>query len=89
VNPGYKLVNNSLYPNIADDYARCFRVLASLPCDIFLGAHGEYYGLEEKYPKLAAGGSNPFIDPLGYVSYVAERKAAFEAALARQSGGQR
>ena len=89
VNSGYKLVNNSLYPNIAQDYAKCFRGLASLPCDIFLGAHGEYYGLEEKYPKLATGSPNPFIDPQGYVSYVAERKAAFEAELAKQSATQR
>jgi metallo-beta-lactamase class B len=64
-------------------------VLASLPCDIFLGAHGEYYSLAEKYPKLAAGVPNPFIDPQGYVSYVTERKAAFEAELAKQSAGQR
>src|SRR5438552_5017939 len=52
VNPGYKLVNNALYPNIAEDYARTFRVLKSLPCDIFLGAHGEYYGMEEKYARI-------------------------------------
>src|SRR5262249_12285357 len=42
VNPGYKLAGNAAYPKIADDYERGFRVLASLPCDIFLGAHGAY-----------------------------------------------
>ena len=46
VNTGYKLVNNAAYPQIADDYARTFRVLKSLHCDIFLGAHGDYYGME-------------------------------------------
>src|SRR5215470_3654950 len=39
VNPGYKLVANALYPQIAEDYERTFRVLHSLPCDVFLGAH--------------------------------------------------
>ena len=48
VNAGYKLVNNALYPQIASDYERMFRVLKSLPCDIFLGAHGNYYGMEAK-----------------------------------------
>jgi metallo-beta-lactamase class B len=40
VNPGYKLVSNSAYPQIAEDYERTWRVLKALPCDIFLGAHG-------------------------------------------------
>jgi metallo-beta-lactamase class B len=43
VNPGYKLVDNKAYPQIAEDYERMWRVLKSLPCDIFLGAHGEYF----------------------------------------------
>ena len=32
VNDGYKLVGNTLYPGIAEDYERTFRVLKSLPC---------------------------------------------------------
>src|SRR5690349_6158927 len=49
VNPGYKLVQNSLYPQIASDYERTFRVMTALPCDIFLGAHGSYFDMETKY----------------------------------------
>src|SRR6476660_6848948 len=77
VNPGYKLVGNTLYPGIAEDYTRMFRVLKSLSCDIFLGAHGSYYGMEEKYAKLKAGDVKAFIDPDGYKAYVAEREQAF------------
>lgn len=86
VNAGYKLVNNTRYPEIAKDYETTFRVLKSLPCDIFLGAHGDYYGLLAKYPKLQAGDANPFIDPAGYKAYVAEREQAFRAELKKQSG---
>ena len=43
VNPGYKLVGNKAYPQIADDYRHGFQVLKTLPCDIFLGAHGGYF----------------------------------------------
>jgi metallo-beta-lactamase class B len=86
VNAGYRLVNNALYPQIAQDYETTFRVLKSLPCDIFLGAHGDYYGMTAKYARLQAGGANPFIDPAGYKAYVAEREQAFRAELARQSG---
>ena len=89
VNPGYKLVNNALYPQIASDYERMFRVLKSLPCDVFLGAHGDYYGMEAKYARMKAGGSNPFIDPEGYKSYIAEREQTFRAELAKQTAASR
>jgi metallo-beta-lactamase class B len=85
VNAGYKLVNNALYPQIADDYARMFRVLKSLPCDVFLGAHGNYYGMEEIFARMSKGGANPFIDPDGYKRYVAEREKTFHSELEKQT----
>ncbi len=84
VNPGYILVGNKDYPQIATDYVRTFQVLKSLPCDVFLGAHGAYFGLKAKYEKLKSGGANPFIDPDGYKAYIAEREAAFRKEWARQ-----
>jgi metallo-beta-lactamase class B len=84
VNAGYKLVRNTAYPQIAEDYERMWRVLKSLPCDIFLGAHGNYFGLEEKYARLKEGGANPFIDSDGYKKYVAQKEQDFRAELAKQ-----
>src|SRR5579863_4330325 len=84
INPGYKLVNNAEYPQIAQDYEHAFAVWKALPCDIFLGAHGAYYDMAAKYPKLAGGGPNPFIDPQGYKAYVAERESAFQKELKKQ-----
>ena len=89
VNDGYKLVNHPRYPNIASDYAKTFRVLKSLPCDLFLGAHGAYFGMEEKVPRLKAGGPNPFLDREGYQRYVAEKEEAFRTNLARQEADAR
>ncbi len=88
VNAGYKLVNNALYPQIAQDYERTFRVLKSLACDVFLGAHGDYYGMTAKVARLGKG-PNPFIDPEGYKSYVAEREQAFRAELKKQMEARR
>jgi metallo-beta-lactamase class B len=84
INPGYKLVNNAAYPEIAQDYERTLRVLKSLPCDIFLGAHGSYFNLEEKYARMKPGAPNPFIDPDGYKEYVAQKEQDFNAELAKQ-----
>jgi metallo-beta-lactamase class B len=85
VNPGYRLVDNPDYRESADDFATTFRVLKSLPCDVFLGAHGSYYGMVEKYERSKAGsGKNPFIDPEGYRAYVEQKEKAFRATLAEQ-----
>lgn len=81
VNPGYKLLGDSKYPKQADDYEKTFRVLKSLPCDIFLGAHGDYYGMAANVKK---GGPNQFLDPDGYKAYIADREKAFRAELAKQ-----
>ena len=80
----YKLVNNALYPQIAEDFERCFRILKALHCDVFLGAHGDYYAMAAKYAKLKPGASNPWIDPEGYQSYIVEREKAFHAELEKQ-----
>jgi metallo-beta-lactamase class B len=86
VNPGYILVGNTKYPEIAQDYVKTFALLKTLPCDLFLGAHGAYFGLKakyEKYEKMKAG-PNPFIDPDGYRAYISEREDAFRKEWERQ-----
>jgi metallo-beta-lactamase class B len=85
VNPGYVLVNNADYPGIADDYRRSFRVLRDLPGDVFLGAHGSFYGLTDKHARLAAGGPNPFVDPAGLRAHVDRQERAFNARLEEQT----
>jgi len=89
VNPGYKLVDNKGYPGIAQDYEHTFRVLKSLPCDIFLGAHGGYYGMMEKFARAGKAASNVFVDPEGYRAYVADREQVFRAELVRQQSVRR
>lgn len=84
VNPGYKLVGNAAYPQIAQDYERMWRVLKTLPCDIFLGAHGSYFGLEEKYALRNSSAANPFLDHDGYLKFVADKQDEFRTEWARQ-----
>ena len=86
VNPGFQLVNNKDYPEIAADFAKTFEVLKSLPCDVFLGAHGGYYGMVERYALLKKGQANAFVNPEGYKEYVAQKERAFRKTLAAQQG---
>jgi metallo-beta-lactamase class B len=72
------------YPGIAEDFARTFRVLQSLPCDLFLGAHGSYFGLKSKLPRLEKEGPQVFLDAARYKEFVAKGQAAFESALKKE-----
>lgn len=88
VNPGFRLVGNTDYPQIADDFARTFEVLKSLPCDIFLGAHGNYCDMHAKHERLEKKkDANPFIDPQGYKAYVALKEATYRKKLDDQKAG--
>jgi metallo-beta-lactamase class B len=88
VNPGYKLVHNTAYPTIAQDYEHMFKVLKSLPCDIFLGAHGMYFDLEKKYALMNKGKTNPFVDPEGYKKFIALKEQDFHSELVKQKGAE-
>lgn len=82
---GYRLVGKESYPGMTVDYQRSFRVLRSLPCDVFLGAHGQFFNLTAKRQALThSPKQNPFIDPAGYRAYVDNAERAFNDALHRQ-----
>src|SRR5215470_4673968 len=84
--PGYTLVNNEKYPGIVDDYRRTFQILKSLPCDVFLGPHAEFFSMKEKKARMEKGTKpNPFIDPAGYREYVANGERDFQKTLEAQT----
>src|SRR5579863_4163974 len=89
VNAGVQLVNSPTYPQIADDYMRSFKILKGLPCDVFLGAHTNFYDMQEKYAKLGKGGPNPFIDPAGYRAYLNTMEKTFQGKLEEQKRASR
>ena len=67
VNTNEPLVGHSEYPTMPQDFAYTFARLKVLPVDVYLGAHGYWFGLANKREQLLAGAeSNPFIDPDGY-----------------------
>ena len=59
-------------------------MLKSLHCDVFLGAHGDYYEMDKKFSRMRPDGPNLFIDPDGYQAYIVEREQAFRTELKRQ-----
>jgi len=81
--PGYQLIENKKYPEIVADYRKTFERLKALRCDVFLGAHGQFFSLKEKSSRMNEK-TNPFIDPQGYKSYLAKGEESFNQQLEQQ-----
>jgi len=80
----YKLSGNALYPGIADDYERSFRVLRALPCDVLLAPHASLFHQDERRARIARGAPNPFVDPAACTAYLDQSERDFHARLDRE-----
>jgi len=91
--PNYRLIDRpgkpATYSGIQADYEKTFRVLNSLPCDVFFGAHGSFFSLTAKREAMAKNpAQNPFIDPDGYHAYVAHAEKVYQTELERERSEQ-
>jgi metallo-beta-lactamase class B len=92
VNDNYTLVGNKDYPEIASDYVATFAKARALPVDVFLGSHGFFYGLPEKYEasrNRKNGQPNPFVDRAGYLAHIATQEQRFKTMLEAQQKASR
>ena len=76
--------HSASYPGIAADFRHTFATLRALPCDVFLGAHGVYFGLLGKLASASKHGVSVWIDPDGYKAFIDEAELVFNTALAKQ-----
>lgn len=85
INPGTRLLNNPLYPNMVRDFESTFAKLRALPCDIFFAPHGGQFAMADKFARLQHGEKeNPFIDPEGWKTLIAGAEKAFRDQLAAE-----
>jgi len=79
INPGVHMVNFKPWPEIADAYARSFKTLRSLHCDVFLGPHARFFDMENKVGLMKSNPQvNPFIDPSGYSRFLDNLEKAYK-----------
>jgi metallo-beta-lactamase class B len=89
LNPPVRLVINPSYPGIAEDYERSFALMRALPTDVFLGAHAGFFALHDKAKRLRKGERpNPFIDPAGFRTWVADMERQFRARIDKEQSTQ-
>lgn len=67
------------YPGYKADFERTFRVLRSIPADIWVTAHGRVFGRYRKFVARATAKNpaDPFIDPAGYRAYIDKGESEF------------
>lgn len=83
--PGYRLAPaDESYPGIARDYCTSVETLRSLQPDVFLGAHGSFFGLLDKVERQRAGDRRAFVDPGGYRRWVERAAERIEETLREQ-----
>jgi len=76
-------MGGSRYPGDSADFERSFRVLRSLPADIWVSSHARLWG---RYRKFVARDSakhpaDPFIDRDGYRAYIDSNAARFRRGI--------
>jgi metallo-beta-lactamase class B len=67
------------YPEQGADLERSFRVLRSLPADIWVSSHARLWGRYRKFVarETAKQPADPFLDPEGYRAYIDTAEAEF------------
>ena len=72
------------YPEIKADLERSFRVLRSLPADIWVTSHARAFGRYRKFLERADARNpvDPFIDRAGYLTYIDNAEAEFRELIA-------
>jgi metallo-beta-lactamase class B len=78
-----RLVNNKNYPEIAEHFAQSIKKFKTFSPDVFLAAHSWFFDLAGKYKRLGAA-TNPYIDPAGYKTWVANMEKNYNTLMAEQ-----
>lgn len=73
------MLGNAHYPGQRADFEHTFRVLRSIPADIWVTSHARLFGRYRKFvaSKSAKDPADAFIDPAGYRAYVDSGEARF------------
>jgi len=74
-------LGGSRYPEQRADFERTFRVLRSLPADVWVTSHAREWARYRKFVARATARNpaDPFVDPEGYRAYVDKGEAEFRS----------
>lgn len=82
--PGYRLIGNPRYADIARDFEYSFGMLAAVRCDIALAPHPGMVDFWERVARRSEGNADALIDPTLCREYAKDARESFEEELAKQ-----
>lgn len=85
---GNRLVGNTEYPGIVDDYRHTFDRLERVEADVVLANHPEVADLFERRDQQIAGDDDSFVDPAALGEIIKAFRESFESGLSRQQAVQ-
>lgn len=83
--PGYRIGKVETWPGQTAQFEKSFATWKALPCEVFLGSHASFYGMQAKKKALDAGKADAFVDPQGCKAFYAKTEAAFRTELKKQN----
>jgi len=72
------------YPGMVASYRATFAYLRTVHADIFLAPHANFFDLQGKRARQAAGDRNAFVNPDELQQFNAESEREFDAELAKE-----
>jgi metallo-beta-lactamase class B len=75
---------NTISPAVEAEFARSFKVVREIACDVQLGDHPAQFGMDAKYAAMKTSKTNPFIDARTCRHETDIQEAMFKAVLAEQ-----
>ena len=83
INEGTRLLDNPTYPGIVDDWERTYAILDALSPGVWVSQHTNVFDMEGKLARRGKG-TNPYIDPKGYRTWLFASRQRFAAQLAME-----
>ena len=80
---GRPLVNNKDYPRVIQDFEHTYSLAKEMHADVFLGSHGNHWGLMDKLSRVGKG-ANPFIDATTLPRHVEAYEKEYQQELVKQ-----
>lgn len=87
INEGKRLIVDPTYPGVSEDFAKTYRLQKAMHVDVWVAAHGQQYGLHEKYHPGQAYSPDTFLDPEGFKAAVERLEVTYLEQLAKEKSG--
>lgn len=83
--PGYRLGMTETWPGQTAQFEASFARWKSLPCEVFLGSHGQFFRMNAKAAQVRDGKLDAFVDPVSCRQFYAQQESTYRAELKRQN----